>query len=56
MDSTKARASIDVQESKIIRLSTNLNKRSSFHATVSVDMSSCLTMICLFSRLFERRN
>ena len=32
------RVSIDTQESKLIRQSSNLNKRSSFHATVSITL------------------
>jgi hypothetical protein len=34
MESVKMRTSVDTQESKMTRLSDNINKRSSFHTTV----------------------
>jgi hypothetical protein len=58
MESLKVRASTDAQESKMIRLPDDLNKRSSFHATVRQKNIEYIYFILFYSsynRLFVRK-
>jgi hypothetical protein len=48
MESGKVRVSMDAHESKMIRSSTNLNKRSSFQSTVCDKLSFFLLTLSYF--------